>query len=67
VTDTGLMIMQKVGASFSHYNYIENNKNDLKLIDAIGISSQIVYILVINRILPKVIFLEVNFIGLSLV
>jgi hypothetical protein len=61
------MIMQKVGASFSHYNYIENNKNDLKLIDAIGISSQIVYILVINRILPKVIFLEVNFIGLSLV
>jgi hypothetical protein len=57
------MIMQKVGASLSHYNYIENNKNNLKLIDAKGISPQTVYILLINLILPKVRFLEVSFIG----
>jgi len=63
VTDTGLMIMQKVGASLSHYNYIENNNNNLKLIDAKGISSQTVYILMINLILSKVRFLEVSFIG----
>ena len=62
MTDTGLMIMQKLGASFSHYNYIENNNNELKLIDAKGISSQIVYILLINSILPKVRILEVSFI-----
>ena len=55
--------MQKVGASFSHYNYIENNKNDLKLIDVKGISTETVYILLINLILPKVTFLEVSFIG----
>ena len=63
MTDTGLMIMQKVGASLSHYNYIENNNNNLKLIDAKGISSQTVYILMINLILSKVRFLEVSFIG----
>jgi hypothetical protein len=62
-TETGLMIMQKVGASYSHYNYIENNNNNLKLIDAKGISTQTVYILLINLILPKVRFLEVSFIG----
>jgi len=56
------MIMQKVGASLSHYNYIENNNNNLKLIDAKGISSQTVYILLINLILSKVRFLEVSFI-----
>jgi hypothetical protein len=56
------MIMQKLGTSFSHYNYIENNNNELKLIDAKGITSQIVYILLINSILPKVRFLEVSFI-----
>ena len=62
-TETGLMIIQKVGNSYSHYNYIENNNNDLKLIDAKGISTQTVYILLINLILPKVRFLEVSFIG----
>jgi hypothetical protein len=62
-TESGLMIMQKVGASFSHYNYIENNNNNLKLIDAKGISTQTVYILLINLILHKVRFLEVSFIG----
>jgi hypothetical protein len=62
-TESGLMIMQKVGASFSHYNYIENNNNNLKLIDAKGISSQTVYILLINLILSKVRFLEVSFVG----
>jgi hypothetical protein len=66
-TETGLMIMQKDGISFSHYNYIENNNNDLKLIDAKGISLQTVYILLINRILPKVRFLEVSFIGSGVV
>ena len=62
-TETGLMIMRKVGVSYMHYNYIENNNNNLKLIDAKGISSQTVYILLINLILPKVRFLEVSFIG----
>jgi hypothetical protein len=62
-TESGLMIMQKVGASFSHYNYIENNNNNLKLIDAKAISTQTVYILLINLILSKVRFLEVSFIG----
>jgi hypothetical protein len=62
-TETGLMIMQKVGSTYSHYNYIENNKNNLKLIDAKGISTQTVYILLINIILPKVRFLEVSFVG----
>ena len=61
--ETGLMIMQKLGPSYSHYNYIENNNNNLKLIDAKGISTQTVYILLINLILPKVRFLEVSFIG----
>jgi hypothetical protein len=61
LSDTGLMIIQKVGASLSHYNYIENNNNNLKLIDAKGISPQTVYILLINLILPKVRFLEVSF------
>jgi hypothetical protein len=61
--ETGLMIMQKVGASYSHFNYIENNNNDLKLIDAKAISEQTVYILLINLILPKVRFLEISFIG----
>jgi hypothetical protein len=60
-TETGLMIMQKVGASFSYYNYIENNNNNLKLIDIKGISTQTVYILLINLILPKVRFLEASF------
>ena len=54
--------MQKVGASYSYYNYIENNNNNLKLIDAKGISTQTVYILLINIILTKVRFLEVTFI-----
>jgi hypothetical protein len=62
-SETGLLIMQKVAASYSLYNYIENNNNDLKLIDAIAINTQTVYILVINLILPKVRFLEVSFIG----
>ena len=62
-TETGLIIMQKVGLSYSHYNYIENNNNDLKLIDVKGISTQTVYILLINLILPKVRFLEVSFVG----
>jgi hypothetical protein len=62
-TETGLMIMQKVGPSISHYNYIENNKNNLKLIDVKGISTETVYILLINIILSKVRFLEVSFIG----
>jgi hypothetical protein len=61
-TETGLMIMLKVG-TFSYFNYIENNKNNLKLIDIKGISTQTVYILLINIILPKVRFLEVSFIG----
>ena len=64
-TETGIMIMQKAGASFSHYNYIENNKNNLKLINAKGISTQTVYILLINLVLPKVRFLEVSFIGVG--
>ena len=55
--------MQKAGASFSHYNYMENNKNNLKLINSKGINSQTVYILLINLILHKVKFLEVSFIG----
>ena len=55
--------MQKVGTSYSHYNYIENNNNTLKLIDAKAISAQTVYILLINLILPKVRFLEISFIG----
>ena len=62
-TETGLMIIQKVGNSYSHYNYIENNNNNLKLIDLKGISTQTVYILLINLILPKVRFVEVSFIG----
>jgi hypothetical protein len=57
------MIMQKVGATFSNYNYIENNNNNLKLIDLKGISTETVYILLINLILPKVRFLEVSFVG----
>jgi hypothetical protein len=57
------MIMHKLGPSYSHYNYIENNNNYLKLIDIKGIDTQTVYILLINSILPKVRFLEVNFIG----
>jgi hypothetical protein len=57
------MIILKVGASYSHFNYIENNNNNLKLIDAKGISTQCLYILLINLILPKVRFLEVSFIG----
>jgi hypothetical protein len=52
-----------VPASFSIYNYIENNNNGLKLIDAKAITAQTVYILLINLILPKVRFLEVSFIG----
>ena len=61
--ETGLMIIQKVGASYSYYNYIENNNNNLKLIDAKGLTTETVYILLINLILPKVRFLEVSFIG----
>ena len=62
-TETGLMIIQKVGASYSYYNYIENNNNNLKLIDAKGLTTETVYILLINLILPKVRFIEVSFIG----
>ena len=62
-TETGLMIIQKGGTSYMYYNYIENNNNNLKLIDAKGISSQTVYILLINLVLAKVRFLEVSFIG----
>jgi hypothetical protein len=50
-TETGLLIMQKVGPIYSLYNYIENNNNDLKLIDLKGISTETVYILLINLIL----------------
>jgi hypothetical protein len=63
LTETGLMIIQKVGNSYSHYNYIENNNNNIKLIDLKGISTQTVYILLINLILPKVRFVEVSFVG----
>jgi hypothetical protein len=52
-----------VGTSYGHYNYIENNNNNLKLIDIKGITTQTVYILLINFVLPKVGFLEVSFIG----
>jgi hypothetical protein len=62
-SETGLMIIQKVGTSNSNYNYIENNNNDLKLIDAKGITTQTVFILLINLVLPKIRFLEVSFIG----
>jgi hypothetical protein len=61
-TETGLMIIQKGGASYMYYNYIENNNNNLKLIDTKSISSQTVYILLINLVLAKVRFLEVSFI-----
>jgi uncharacterized protein YqfA (UPF0365 family) len=57
------MIIHKLGASYSHYNYIENNNNYLKLIDIKGIDTQTVYILLINTILYKVRFLEVSFNG----
>ena len=57
------MIVQKVGSSYSHYNHIENNNNNLKLIDIKGISTQTVCILQINLVLQKVGFLEVSFIG----
>jgi hypothetical protein len=60
--ETGLMIMHKLEPNINHYNYIENNNNELKLIDAKGISSQTVYILMINHVLPIVRFLEVSFI-----
>jgi hypothetical protein len=62
-SETGLMIVQYLGTSYYLYNYIENNNNNLKLIDIKGISTQTVYILLINLILPKVRFLEVSFIG----
>ena len=62
-TETGLMIVQYLGTSYHLYNYIENNNNNLKLIDIKGISTQTIYILLINLILPKVRFLEVSFIG----
>jgi hypothetical protein len=62
-TETGLIIVQKVGSSFSRYNYIENNNNNLKLIDVKSISTETVYILLINLILPKVRFLEVTYVG----
>ena len=32
-TESGLMILRKVGATKEFYNYIENNNNLLKLID----------------------------------
>jgi hypothetical protein len=51
-TETGLLIVQKVGLIYCLYNYIENNNNDLKLIDVKGISTETVYILLINLILP---------------
>jgi hypothetical protein len=50
-TETGLMIMQKVGAIYSLYYYIENNNNKLKLIDVKGINTDTVNILLINLIL----------------
>ena len=50
-TETGLLIVQKVGPIYSLYNYIENNNNDLKLIDVKGISTETIYILLINLIL----------------
>ena len=50
-TETGLMIMQKVGAIYSLYYYIENNNNNLKLIDVKGINTDTVNILLINLIL----------------
>jgi len=62
-SETGLMIVQYLGTSYHLYNYIENNNNKLKLIDIKGISTQTIYILLINLILPKVRFLEVSFIG----
>ena len=43
--------MQKVVAGYSLYNYIENNNNDLKLIDIKGITTDNIYILLINLIL----------------
>jgi hypothetical protein len=45
-----------------HYNYIENNNNDLKLIDIKGISTQTIYILLFNLFVAKLRFLEVSFI-----
>ena len=62
-SETGLMIVQKLGTSYYLYNYIENNNNNLKLIDIKGISTQTVYILMINLVLSQVRFLEVSFIG----
>jgi hypothetical protein len=50
-TETGLMIMQKVGEIYSLYYYIENNNNNLKLIDVKGINTDTVNILLINLIL----------------
>ena len=62
-SETGLMIVQYLGTSYYLYNYIENNNNNLKLIDIKGISTETVYILLINLVLPQVRFLEVSFIG----
>ena len=57
------MILRESVGSIELYNYIENNKNNLKLIDMKGIDSSTVSILLINTVLSKVRFLEIKFIG----